>query len=355
MIKLYDKNMKYITSFTSYKNLKVIESLDTGYKTAQFQAPYTIGKLVEEQKVEINDYLFVIKEVNMTSNDVYDVFCKPYFSDLSKKFVDNLIGYNMNFKNIMDNLLFDTTWSYSGNIVGAFTMDLHNMTLLEALDNVAKLFNCVLFYNTKAKHIEVKPLFPQIAAATSFTLTPDNIGSCKIQSNTYDLITKMIPIGKDMVTINAVNEGQAAIENHQYTDEVIVGYYINTSIYNPDDLLKTAQQKLEEVSRPSVSYKIQCNQLSKVQIGDRVRVIDSIKGVDLILYVREKVSFPLEPGEDYIELGDTPVSFDSIYKDFKKAQDIVMKDTLRSLSILSKKQIESAEKLDNIVNNESGF
>ena len=30
-----------------------------------------------------------------------------------------------------------------------------------------------------------------------------------------------------------------------------------------------------------------------------------------------------------------------------------MKDTLRSLSILSKKQTESAEKIDNIANNES--
>jgi len=57
MLKLYDKQMNFIKTIAEYSELQITEELNTGYKVAQFQLPYEVGLVQEEQKIEINDYL----------------------------------------------------------------------------------------------------------------------------------------------------------------------------------------------------------------------------------------------------------------------------------------------------------
>lgn len=338
MIKLYDKDMTYMESFCSYKELKITEELETGYKTAQFQLPYSFGYLREEQKVEIEDYLYVIKEVNMEDVADYDVYCKPYFGKLATKVIDNYAGFGVTFPQIMNDLLAETGWTWDGTIYGSFTIDMHNKTLLEALADVSDIYDCFLKYDTKNRKIAASPKESQTEPKTSYVLTPAALTYCQVQSNTYDLVTRLYPIGKDLVTIQNVNGNCLYLENHQYTDENIVGYYINGHISNPDDLMNIAQRKLDELSKPVAAYKIQLSQFnSPLVIGDRVRVIDTIKGVDITAYVKKIVEFPHEQEESYVELGETLVSFDNIYKDLQNSQNEVNKDTLRNLTELNKK------------------
>lgn len=337
MVRLYDKNMKYINVIPYIKDLKITEELRTGYKTAQFLAPFSIGLITEEQKIEIDNYIYVIKEVNMEQPDLYSVYCKPYFSDLLKKSVDYLTGYGMTFDDVMNELLYDTEWTYTGCIIGAHTININNKTVLESLEIISDLYNCFFKYNTKEKTIAAIPMESQDEPELSFTLTAANIQHCRVQSDTYDLVTKLIPIGKNLTTVQMVNDNSLAIENHQYTDEIIVGYYINSKIENADDLLQVATRKLDEISRPHASYKIYLNQFSvNLAIGDKIRIIDSIKGIDVIAYVKKIVRFPNENEQSYVELGDTFVSFDDIYKSFTSIQDSINVETLKNLTVLNK-------------------
>lgn len=338
MIKLYDKDRKYIKSFASYKELKITEDLETGYKTAQFQVPYIVGFLKEEQKVEIDGYLYVIKEVNMEDIECYDVYCKLDFSSLVTKAIDSLVGYGLTFPDVMNSLLAETDWTFEGNIIGAYTLDLHNQTLLEALQSVSKLYNCFLKFKTKEKIIAATPKETLVEPKTSFTLTPAKLKYCQVQSNTYDLVTRLYPIGKDLITVQNVNGNCLYLENHEYTDEVIIGYYINSHIANADDLLSVAKRKIEDIGKPRTSYKIQLSQFDiELAVGDKVRIIDSIKGINSVAFVKKVVSFPAQQEESYVELGQTLVSFDDIYKDSQEAQKVVNKDTLRNLTELNKK------------------
>lgn len=336
VFKLYDKNMNYLNGISEYKDLRITEELETGYKIAQFSLPYNI-LVVEEQKIEIDGYLYVIKEVNMEDLGLYDVYCRPYFGKLHSKHIDSITGYNMAFPDIMNKILEETDWSVvvAPDLTGSFQMNLHRKSAIEAIELVGKLFQAEYKFDTKNRVIYAYNKRGKIGG--NVVLDNTNLLKCQVQSNTYDLITRLIPIGKDDTTIGLVNNGQLWVENFQYTKEIIVGYYVDSNCANADDLLKIASSKVLETGQPQSTYKLFLIDFPlDVQVGDEVRVIDKVRGLDTIKRVSKTVIYPSTPEESYIQLGSLEVSFDKIYKDFKKAQDIVNEDTLRSINEITK-------------------
>lgn len=336
VFKLYDKDMNYLTGISEYKDLRITEELETGYKTAQFSLPYTI-LVVEEQKIEIDGYMYVIKEVNMEDLGLYDVYCKPYFGKLASRHIDSITGYNMAFPDIMKTIVEGTEWTFTvaPDLTGSFQMNLHRKSALEAIELVAKLFQAELRFDTKNRVIHAYNKRGKIGG--NVVLDNTNLLKCQVQSNTYDLITRLIPIGKDDTTIGLVNNGQLWVENFQYTKEIIVGYYVDGNCANADDLLKIARSKVQETGQPQSTYKLFLIDFPlDVQVGDEVRVIDKVRGLDTTKRVSKTVIYPSTPEESYIQLGSLEVSFDKIYKDFKKAQEIVNEDTLRSINEITK-------------------
>lgn len=336
VFKLYDKNMNYLTGISEYKDLRISEELETGYKVAQFSLPYNI-LVVEEQKIEIDDYLYVIKEVNMEDLGLYDVYCRPYFGKLHSKHIDSITGYNMAFPDIMNKILEETDWSVvvAPDLTGSFQMNLHRKSAIEAIELVGQLFQAEYKFDTKNRVIYAYNKRGKIGG--NVVLDNTNLLKCQVQSNTYDLITRLIPIGKDDTTIGLVNNGQLWVENFQYTKEIIVGYYVDSNCANADDLLKIARSKVLETGQPQSTYKLFLIDFPlDVQVGDEVRVIDKVRGLDTVKRVSKTVIYPSTPEESYIQLGSLEVSFDKIYKDFKKAQDIVNEDTLRSINEITK-------------------
>ena len=337
MIKLYSKEMQYIKSFSPI-GLRVTQELETGYKTAQFHSPYSFGVVLEEQKVEIDGYLYVIKEVNIEDKDYYEIFCKPYFGSLQKKRIDNYTGYGVTFDDAMSYLLSETDWTYEGtNIVGSYTIDITNKTLLEALKYISSIYNVYFEYKTKERVIAATDKNLETGISATYTITAANLSNCVIQSNTYDLVTRLIPIGKNLTTIQLVNNNCLWLEDFSYTKEVIVGYFFQSSIDNADDLRKAAFSKLQLLCRPRETYKIPLSQFSKkITIGDSIRIINTLKASQGVLKVQKVVLFPYEQELSYIELGNPQVSFDDIYKDFTSVQAMINQSNLKSLAELNK-------------------
>lgn len=338
VFKWYDKDMTYLRAISEYKGLRITEELETGYKVAQFSLPYNVF-VTEEQKLEIDGYLYVIKEVNMEGLGLYNVYCKPYFGKLLSKHIDSITGFNMAFPNVMATILEETDWTceIAPDLTGSFQLDLHRMTALDAIQAVATLFQAELYFDTKAKVIYAYNKRGQ--SGKSIVLDGSNIRQqrCKVQSNTYDLVTRLIPIGKKDVTIGLVNNGQLWVENFDYTTEIITGYYIDSNCENADDLLKIAKAKVAEVGLPQTSYKLYLADLAlDLNLGDSVRVIDNTRHIDTIKRVEKKVVYPAQSESNYVELGSTEVSFDKIYKDLKDAQKIVNDDTLRTINEILK-------------------
>lgn len=336
VFKVFDKDMTYLFGISEYKDLRITEELETGYKVAQFSLPYTI-LVVEEMKIEIDGYMYVIKEVNMEDLGLYDVYCKPYFGKLASKHIDSITGFNMDFTNVMSAIVEETDWTFTvaPDLTGSFQMNLHRKSAIEAIQAVAQLFQAELEFDTKNKIIHCYNKRQKKEEA--IILDNTNLLKCQVQSNTYDLITRLIPIGKDDTTIELVNNGQLWVENFEYTTEIIVGYYIDSNCENADDLLKIASSKVLETGRPQTTYKLFLTDFPlDIAVGDKVRVIDKVRGLDTTKRVQKIVLYPSTPEESYMQLGSLEVSFDKIYKDMKKVQDIVNEDTLRAITELTK-------------------
>lgn len=337
MLKLYDKQNNYIKTIAEYRELQIIEELNKGYKVAQFELPYSVGLVQEEQKIEYNDYIYVVKEVNMEENDTYEVFCKPYFGSLLSKHIDSITGYSYAIDICLDEALAETDWTYilEDEIVGVYTVKLERMSCLDAVAALKELFNVDLAFDTKNKIIHVYNTRGK-KKENIFFFNETTLRVCKVQSNTYDLITRLIPLGKDGTTISMVN-GSLWIEDYTYTNECIVGYWTAGNVDNADDLLELAKHKLQDICKPKTTYKINLVAFDdKLNVGDSIRIIDEIKGVDRIERISKIVWYPNKQEESYIELGNPITSFDDIFKTMQEAQKIVNKDTLKNLTELNK-------------------
>jgi len=342
LVRLYDKDMTLIKSFTSIRDIIMSEELDAGYKTIQLQVPYSIGYIREEQKIEIDGYVYVIKEINAEDYDCYTIYGKPYFGTLLGKRIDCYSSYRASFSQCLDEFLEGTDWTYEcvDNITGCYTVKIENSTAIEAIDKIKELYQVELFYNTKEKKIYVYSEGARGSYKGVYVLDINNLRECQVQSNTYDLVTRLIPIGKDGMTIQRVNDNCIWLENYDYTKEKIVGYYINSDCENAADLLDLAQNKLDDICKPAASYKIKLSSFPfECNVGDSIRIIDKIKGIDDIQRIQKKVDCPDNLDDSYIEVGSLQVSFDDIYKDLQSAQKVVNDDTLRNLTELNKKYL----------------
>lgn len=337
MIKLYNKDMSFLKVISDYSGLRITEELETGYKVAQFSVPYSVGFIQEEQKIEISDYIYVVKEVNMEDDNMYDVYCKPYFSGLQGKHIDSLVGYNMTLEDCMETIVEDTGWKviYEDNIVGSFTVNIERVPALDALTAAHTLYNVDFAFDTKRKEIRVWN--ERGCLKDTFFFNESTLRECQVQSNTYDLVTRLIPIGKNMSTIQLVNDNSLWVEDYSYTKDIIVGYYINQSVENAVNLLELAKEKIKYICRPHSTYKIKLAHFdSELSVGDSIRIIDEIKGIDRTERISKIVFCPTSIEDSYVECGDSLVSFDDIYKDFTKAQEVVNKDNMKSLTELFK-------------------
>lgn len=340
IVRLYDKDMTPLQNFSSIRNIEISEELDTGYRTIQFQLPYSIGYVREEQKIEVDGYMYVIKEVNAEDFDCYTIYGKPYFGSLLGKRVDCYTSYRASFSQCLDEFLDGTDWTYDckDTINGCYTVKIENSTALEAIDLIRQLYQVELYFDTKEKNIEVYDERGSYKGV--YVMDVNKLHECQVQSNTYDLVTRLIPIGKDGMTIQRVNNNCLWLENYDYTTEKIVGYYVDSSIENAADLIDVAQDKLDDISKPATSYKIKLSSFPfELNVGDSIKIIDRIKGVTDIQRIQKKVDCPDKLNDGYIEVGSLQVSFDNIYKDLESAQKVVNDDTLRNLTELNKKYL----------------
>ena len=340
MIKVYDEKMNYIKAITSFKNLKIVEELNNGYKICQFSVPYSIGCLKEEQKIEIDNYIYVIKEVNMEKNTMYDVYCNPYYGMLTGKAITNGI-FSGTISSIMSQLLTNTDWKFieEEQITGTYSISLNNRTMLQAIKAIKGLFGIDIFYDTKNKEIHAWRKRGEYKSA--FFLTSKNLSECKIQSNTYDLITRLYPIGKDSITIAAANNNSPYLECNDYCEDIITGFYVESGVESPLDLLNIAKLKLKEVSRPHTTYSIKLTQFdTSLEVGDSIKIIDDIKGIKQTLRINKIVYYPFHNEKSYVEIGDKSVSFKDIYNSFEEAQEIVNGNFLNGFTLLNREYSE---------------
>ena len=128
------------------------------------------------------------------------------------------------------------------------------------------------------------------------------------QSNTYDFATRIIPLGKNNMTIGGINNHINYLEDFSYSSKLITAVWVNEDIDVAEKLKAAAQDYLQIVCQPRASYKVKLTDLGNdVAVGDNIILVDKIKKIKQKQRVVKIVKYPLAPEKSSIEISNLQV------------------------------------------------
>lgn len=313
-------------------NIQMTSTTDNGSKMLYFEAAAPLNLL---DVIEYEDYVYIADELNMDDEGIFKVYAHPYYGSLKGMTIDVISGlYNL--ETIVKELLSGTGWSasFEDDIPGIYNIKIQSQIVLNALTMVFDTWNVEYYFDTKAKVIKIGKHLGEVKDI--IVVDKNNFINCKMNSDAYQLVTRLYPLGANGITVGAVNGGRPFVEDYSYTQDVIVGYYTNPSINNPFDLLSIAKEKVREMAQPHLTYTINLMQLNNyVSPRDRIRIIDHIRNINTTLEVVKKVYYPYYNDKSYIECGAARRDITKELQKMSSAQQILNNQIIRNLTELN--------------------
>ena len=353
MLRLLGKDKTPLGLLVNCKDVCVESDLKTGLKNLSFSYPITdelANKVQGECYIQTEDYEFVVKEVNKESNDWFSVFAKPNIETLSGKPHLHFEGLESKAADIIRLALgADTGWTVQeiDKIDKRRTIRKETGSTLDIINDVAKVFMIEIEFDTLNKKIKIYN--KRGADKGAFFINSLNLKKLSQQANTYDFITRLIPIGKDNLRITAVNNGKEYIDNFQYSNKVVAQYWVDKRYTDVNSLLEDARAKLDELSKPVISYSAEVLTFNTpIALGDTITLIDNIKGVRDVQRVVKFKEYPLTPEKNTIEIANRTLSFAEQQAALDEAAQIVGDITTDSGTIDGSK-IEGLPEVDTTI------
>ena len=321
MIKVYDYRRRFLFLLDSLRDCRIEENLELGYKNLIFQVPCSptnLQSFVEENYVETSDYKYVIKEVNVQSNDFFTVYCNPDIEDITGQIFEIFDLYQLSLENGYKYCLSKTDWDVEYNSVQntQITYQTNNKTGMEMIRKIAEDNNQEIWFDTKNKVLRVyDTMGKQLGEYFSNELY---LKELKKQSSTYEYYTVLYPYGKDGLDISSVNGGRKYLTNYTYTNKQIEKVLVDKSLTYPEDVLRFGQGMLEEHSQPKSSYQLKLSSIEGVGLGDTIMLVDKLKRIKQRQRVVKIVRYPFEPEKSTVDISNIQIDFSKQWKQEKK-------------------------------------
>lgn len=158
-----------------------------------------------------------------------------------------------------------------------------------------------------------------------------NLRKIRRSANSYDFYTRIIPIGADGMTIESVNDGKDYLENHQYSNKIKTYVWKDEQYTEPEKLKEDAEKKLNDLSKPDVSYECDVIDLAKQSyrynvfafgIGDEVILIDPDKKIRDKQRIIKMTEYPDDANKNKVELGSVIPRFTEMLERQRRADEI---------------------------------
>lgn len=309
---IYNKDNTQTMVTNRYKNLKIEREINIS-DTAFFNTPLRMGlHFHEEGYFEIPNGRFVIKEKNLT-NDGFEIVGKydleEFISDMEpKSFITKDISFMLN------DLLIPLGWSVNNHETENIkrTVTGKDITIIEMIYKIIDAFKYEIEFDNVNKVVTVSEELG--ASKGTYFHNELNLVNLGIKSDTYDLITRLIPKGIDDMGIETVNGGVPYVDNLSYTNKIIVGYWSDERYTVKENLKRDAIKKLDTLSKPLRSFEVDVLDLtSKPEYsdltfdkGDTIELIDNITKTRELQRIVKKTIYPEEFGQDKITIENRP-------------------------------------------------
>ena len=334
MLQLLDLNKNKIAGLTEYKDLCIESVLKTGDKTLSFlycKNSKHYFDIVEEAYIRTKEAEFVIKEKNI-QNDYTTFICKLNVEELEGKIFDRFESKEQTITDALNLAIVNTSWTVAKNtITKKRTVRKTNCSAWEIIQDIKKTYRVEIEFDTLNKQIKVYECLGSDKG--TYFIDSLNLKSVNIQSNSYDFYTRIIPVGKDGLTIESVNNGKNYVENYQYSKKIKTLIWKDERYTIKENLKDDAIAKLIDISKPYKAYKVEILNLAELSneyknvldyhLGDTITLISKDNKIKEKQRIVKTKIYPEDHFKDSCELSNTVLSFEDIQKQFQEAAETI--------------------------------
>lgn len=324
-LKCYSPKEEQLGILNNIFDLKLVKEIG-GMEELTFFVP--VGS-PESKLLQLEGYIipdgeqrFVIRELNTHGKDI-EVYCMLDIEELYGHCWGEISKEDVNLVVAFEHVLQGTGWQFiNRSIVPARIRSIYiqNQTVWEALKVLCEVFFVEMKIDTHNKTITVYDLIGEDNGV--FFISDTNLINYRKDMSTHKLITRLIPIGKDNLTIESVNGGKNYIDNNTYSDKLLQGLWIQTAYTDPKQLKEDAIRWLEEYSKPLITYNIDIidlyrlngNALFKFNLGDVVTILDKFTEEKVVQRVVKMEIYPHDATRNTIELSNKGKSFSDYFQ-----------------------------------------
>lgn len=318
MIQLFDKNKRKIAGLIEYENLCIESILESGDKTLSFYYS-TFSKFhdeIEETYIRTKTDEFVVKAKGGNSKDNKTLFtCKLNVEELEGTIFDRFESVEQTISDSLNLALVSTGWSLNLENCSSNkkrTIRMTNCSSWTIIQKAKKLYGVEFEFDTLNKVIM---LHDKIGTDKgTYFIDSLNLRALQTQGNSYGFYTRIIPTGKNGLTIASVNGGKIYLENKQYSNKTLTYYWKDERYTKPESLKEDALEKLNIMSKPFKSYIASTINLAKMNgkykdildynLGDYIYLIskkNKVKDKHRIVKTKE---YPQDHSKDTVELAN---------------------------------------------------
>lgn len=299
ILKVKNRNKEVVKLLDNVRDVYIEHEINIPDKLFFEVSKNDIKYFENEGYIESKEQHYVIKELE----EISDAFNIVAIQDLEEfdAYYDNITFATVTLETMVSDLL-PTGWKleYYGNKEKK-TVTANNMSAYDALMKIIKEFNAEIEFDNKNKIIRVGY---EIGEDKGVYFTDElNLEKKYLSSESYDFATRIIPVGKDGLTIAAINNGKVYLEDFTYSDKVKTVYWEDNRYTVITNLKEAARQKLDKLCKPLIWYDTTVADLSKAtgyeilefKKGDIVTLIDRdtrVKDKYRIVEYKENIDSP---------------------------------------------------------------
>ena len=329
MFKVFNRKKKQVDLLENPISPVIVNELG-GIGELTFSVPSTYKHLELEGYIQVeNDHEYVIKEI-VTHGTNRDVVCMLNIEEILGMAWSKFISRDNTLMKCAELVLSGTRWraidnsscNVKRNLYGTVTNSYNLLQMMCTVYNVEFIFDT---YNKTVTFVDKVG-----KDAGVYFINDINLKQLNVDTHTHKYITRVIPIGKNGLTIESVNDGKNYLENKTYSSKNIYGIWQSDKHDDPSALKADAKRFLDEMAIPYETYEVVVDDLYalkgydefKYGLGDIVTIIDGDTETRIQQRIIQRTYNLLEPDKDTIHIANKDATFEDYYKRLQTIADM---------------------------------
>ena len=346
-MQIFDDGKKRIGTLTGFRNREIITTLGTGDKELKFEYPAhgEIAVLLKEEyyiRTKTDEFVIKAKETSGEYNKYTAVLNVEELEGQS--FPYGFASKEQTIRACLEFAFEGTGWTVGTcAVTKRRTIDKEgSATAWDVLQDCLKTYRCECIIDSINKQVNIYEQIGQDRGC--YFVEGLNLRKLTPKSDTYEFYTRIIPLGKDGISIEWLH-GKEYLENYQYSRKIKTYTWKDERYTNTTSLMEDAEAKLEELSKPYTVYSADVVDLAAANreyknilaygIGDTVRMVSKSRQTQEKQRIVKIVERPEEPEKNTVELSNTTKTFAEV----QKAETELAKQEAISISNKSTKKI----------------